>query len=93
VRQWSPDVALFPHTDALTREQRELVAARGIRVVEGVVARLVVDNDQLHGVELRDGTVVARTAVFVRPRFVPNADLLTGWAVRWMPTAGWSTTR
>jgi thioredoxin reductase len=24
------------------------------------------------------GTVVPRTAVFVRPRFVPNADLLTG---------------
>jgi thioredoxin reductase len=38
----------------------------------------VVGNDQLQGVELRDGTVVARTAVFVRPRFVPNADLLTG---------------
>ena len=35
-------------------------------------------NDQLQGVALSDGTVVARTAVFVRPRFVPNADLLTG---------------
>jgi thioredoxin reductase len=78
VRQWSPDVTLFPHADALTPEQRELVAARGIRVVEGRVARLVVDRDQLQGVELGDGTVVARAAVFVRPRFVPNADLLTG---------------
>jgi thioredoxin reductase len=78
VRQWSPDVTLFPHTDVLTPEQRELVAARGIGVVEGAVARLVVGNDQLQGVELRDGTVVARTAVFVRPRFVPNAGLLSG---------------
>ena len=78
VRQWSPDVTLFPHTDALSSEQRERLTARGIRVVEGTVARLVVDNDQLHGVELDGGTVIPRTAVFVRPRFVPKADLLTG---------------
>ena len=78
VRQWSPDVILFPHTDALTPRQREHLTARGIRVVEGTVARLVVDNDQLHGVELGGGPVIPRTAVFVRPRFVPNAGLLTG---------------
>jgi thioredoxin reductase len=90
IRQWSPDVTLFPHTDAVGPEQRELLIARGIRIVEGTVARLVVGNDQLQGVELSDGTVVARTAVFVRPRFVPNAGLLTslgcavdenGWVV------------
>ena len=78
VRQWSPDVTLFPHTDALTPNQRELLTARGIRIVEGTVARLAVDNDQLHGIELAGGTVIARRAVFVRPCFVPNADLLTG---------------
>jgi len=78
VRQWSPDVTLFPHTDVLSPEQREQLSARDIRVVEGMVARLVVDDDQLQGVELGDGTVIPRTAVFVRPRFVPNADLLTG---------------
>ena len=78
VRQWSPDVVLFPHTGTLTPEQREQLQARGIQIVDGTVARLVVDDDQLQGVELADGTVVARAAVFVRPRFVPNADLLTG---------------
>jgi thioredoxin reductase len=78
VRQWSPDVTLFPHTDVLSPGQRKQLTARDIRVVEGTVARLVVDDDQLQGVELGDGTVFARTAVFVRPRFVPNADLLTG---------------
>jgi thioredoxin reductase len=78
VRQWSPDVLLFPHTDALGPEQRDQLAARGIRIIEGTVARLVVDNDHLHGVELTGGTVVPCAAVFVRPRFVPNADLLTG---------------
>jgi thioredoxin reductase len=78
VRQWSPDDILFPHTDAVGPAQREPLTARGIRIVEGAVARLVVANDQLQGVELGDGTVIPRTAVFVRPRFVPNADLLTG---------------
>jgi thioredoxin reductase len=78
VRQWSPDVTLFPHTDAVGRDQRERLTARGVRIVEGAVARLVVGNDQLQGIELGDGTVIPRTAVFVRPRFVPNADLLTG---------------
>jgi thioredoxin reductase len=77
VRQWSPDVTLFPHTYALTAEQREQLTARGIRIVEGTVTRLVVDNDRLRGVEL-GSTVISCTAVFVRPRFVPNSDLLTG---------------
>jgi thioredoxin reductase len=78
VRQWSPDVVLFPHTDAVGPAQRRQLTARGIRVVEGAVARLVVHNDQLQGVELDGGIVIPRTAVFVRPRFVPNGDLLTG---------------
>ena len=78
VRQWSPDVTLFPHTDAVGPEQREQLTARGVRIVKGTVARLVVGNDQLQGVELDGGTVIPRAAVFVRPRFVPNADLLTG---------------
>ncbi len=78
VRQWSSDLTLFPHTEALTPEQREHLTARGIRILEGTVARLVLDDDRLHGVELRGGPVIPRTAVFVRPRFVPNADLLTG---------------
>ena len=91
IRQWSPDVILFPHTDALGPEQRERLTARGIGIAEGAVARLVVGNDRLHGVELTGGTVIARTAVFVRPRFVPNAGLLTalgcavdahGWVVQ-----------
>jgi thioredoxin reductase len=88
VRQWSPDVTLFPHTDTVTPEQREHLAARGIRIVEGTVARLVIDSDQLRGIELNGGTVVARAAVFVRPRFVPNADLLTGLGCA-MDENGW----
>ena len=40
------------------------------------MARLVVEDDRLDGVELEDGTVVRRTAVFVRPRLIPNSALL-----------------
>jgi thioredoxin reductase len=88
IRQWSPDVTLFPHTDVLSPEQREQLSARDIRIVEGVVARLVVDNDRLHGVDLVGGTVIPRTAVFVRPRFVPNAELLTSLGCA-MDEHGW----
>ncbi len=77
IRQWSADVALFQHSDTLDPEPRELLAARGVRVVDGRIARLVIVNDRLHGVELVDGTIVPRTAVFVRPKFVPNSTLLT----------------
>ena len=88
VRQWSPEVTLFPHTGAVGPEQRQLLTARGIGIVEGTVARLVVVDDRLHGIELADGRVVARSAVFVRPRFVPNADLLTGLGCA-MDANGW----
>jgi thioredoxin reductase len=76
VRQWSSDVIFFPHTDTLTADEREQLIARGIGIVEGGVARLVVDDDQLRGIELDNGTIVARTAVFVRPRLIPNTGLL-----------------
>lgn len=79
VRQWSGDVVFFVHTyDLMPAEQRQLEARR-IRVVSGEVARLVVQDDRLTGVELTDGRVVARTAVFVRPGNLPHGDgLLAG---------------
>ena len=39
----------------------------------------MVEDDRLTGVELTDGQVIARTAVFIRPGNVPHADgLLAG---------------
>lgn len=89
LRQWSSDVVLFAHADELTPDAREQLAARSVVVVEGRVLRLVVEGDQLTGVELEGGRVVRRAAVFVRPRFVPSTTLLTdlgcataaGWVV------------
>jgi thioredoxin reductase len=77
VRQWSADVVFFSRGAGLTTEQREDLAARDIRIVETAVTRLVVEADRLSGVELETGEVVPRTAVFVRPAFVPHDSLLT----------------
>jgi thioredoxin reductase len=78
VRQWSSDVVYFGHTGSLTPTEREQLLARTVGIVEGRVARLVVEDDELRGVELEDGQVVRRDAVFVRPIFVPHAELLSG---------------
>ena len=72
VRQWSSDVVFFPHTLELPADVREQLVARAIGVVDGTVTRLVVEDDRLTGVELADGQVVRRSAVFVRPRPLPD---------------------
>ena len=81
-RQWSEDVVLFPHTGGEpTPEQCELLAARGVRVVEGEVAALDVAGGTLSGVRLASGEVVAREALVVAPRFTANAGLLAGLGI------------
>jgi thioredoxin reductase len=74
VRQWSEDVLFFAHRHDLTPAERSRLDARGIDVVEGEIARLVVEEDRLAAVELADGRVIARSAVFVRPANRPHAD-------------------
>lgn len=74
VRQWSEDVIYFAHTQEPSAEEAAELEARGIGVVHGEVARLVVEDDHLSGVELVDGRVVPRAAVFVRPINVPHPD-------------------
>ena len=91
IRGWADDLVLFTHGEALTPEQTEGLGARGIGVVEEPVARLVVEDDRLTGVELESGGIVPRAAVFVRPSFVPNDDLLTGLGCA-TDAAGWVTT-
>ncbi|MGZ8697887.1 MAG: NAD(P)/FAD-dependent oxidoreductase [Gaiellaceae bacterium] len=79
VRQWSDDVVFFAHTYDLTATERAELEARGVQVIPDEVARLVVEEDRLVGVELLDGRVIARTAVFIRPNNVPHDDgLLAG---------------
>lgn len=79
VRQWSDDVIFFAHTLDLSADEQEELLARGVQVEIGEIARLVVEGDVLSGVELVDGRVIPRTAVFIRPVNVPHADgLLAG---------------
>ena len=76
-RQLSDDVVLFLHeAPALSEEQAEELAARGVRVVEGQVAALEVEGDRLAGVRLRSGECVPRQAVVVAPRVVARAEVL-----------------
>jgi thioredoxin reductase len=74
VRQWSDDVVFFVHTYDLTTVEEAQLEARGVRVVRGEIARLVVEDDRLAGVELAEGRVIARAAVFIRPDNMPQAD-------------------
>ncbi|MDF1602729.1 NAD(P)/FAD-dependent oxidoreductase [Nocardioides sp. YIM 152315] len=77
VRQWSDDVVFFANGATLSVDQREQLVARAIGLVDAPVTRLVVEDGQLTGVEIADGQVVPRAAVFVRPHFVANDALLT----------------
>ncbi|MCI2422036.1 NAD(P)/FAD-dependent oxidoreductase [Saccharopolyspora sp. K220] len=76
VRQWSDDVVFF--AEALDETGRAKLTARGVRIVDGEVSGLVVEDDELRGVRLADGTVVARSALFVPARPAANDALLTG---------------
>ncbi|MEU5418676.1 NAD(P)/FAD-dependent oxidoreductase [Streptomyces sp. NPDC020799] len=76
VRQLSDDVVFF--AEALDDADRAKLTALGVRIVDGEVGGLVVEDDRLRGVRLADGRVVERSALFVAGRFVPNDALLTG---------------
>jgi thioredoxin reductase len=72
IRQWSDDLIFFTHTYDLTEPERTQLEARTIRVVDGEVRGLVVEDDRLKGVMLGDGRIVERTALFVRPEIRPH---------------------
>jgi len=81
VRQWSDDVVFFVHAMDLGPDDRRRLEARRVQVVNGPIRRLVIEADRLTGVELVDGRVVPRVALFIRPASVPHADgLLAGIA-------------
>lgn len=67
LRQWTEDVVLFTHTHPVSPAERAALGARGIAVVDGAVARLVVSDDRLRAVQLADGRAVPREALFIRP--------------------------
>ena len=75
-RQWSADVTLVLHSYRPDAEDSRRLAARGVTVVDGPVARLVVTDDRLAGVSLASGAVVGCQALVVTPRFSARSGLL-----------------
>ncbi|MFG2988824.1 NAD(P)/FAD-dependent oxidoreductase [Streptomyces sp. NPDC048257] len=76
-RHWSERTTLLAHTWRLTAEDRELLAALGVDVVEGEVTGLVVRDDRLAGVTLAGGAEVGCAALVVAPRFTARSGVLT----------------
>ena len=91
VREWTDDLVYFTAPGLLTTAERTQLQARAIGVVEAAIDQLVIDDDKLVGLQLDDGRVVPRDALFVPPRFVANHDLLTGLGCR-TDDNGWVTT-
>jgi thioredoxin reductase len=78
-RQFSDDVTYLSHSLSPTAEQQEQLRARGIRIVEGPVAGLQVENDRLAGVRLADGGgVVPCTTLVVATYMRARTDFLAG---------------
>ncbi|MFD7559117.1 NAD(P)/FAD-dependent oxidoreductase [Streptomyces sp. NPDC059835] len=78
-RQWTDRTTLLAHTCELTGEDRELLAALGVAVVEGEVTGLAVGaDDRLTGVTLAGGGAVECRALVVAPRFTARSGVLTG---------------
>jgi thioredoxin reductase len=49
IRQWSDDVVFFPHRIDLEAHERERLVARGVRIVDGEVTRIVSDETGVRG--------------------------------------------
>ncbi|MCP3802053.1 NAD(P)/FAD-dependent oxidoreductase [Allokutzneria sp. A3M-2-11 16] len=74
LRQWSDDVVYFG--SRLPEQDRAKLLARGVRIVDSDVVKVLVDNDKVVGVELADGSCEARSALFVPTVFAVNDGLL-----------------
>ena len=81
-RQWSADVTYVSHVRPPDAEEAEQLVARGIRVVDGVVAAVEVRDDRLAGLRLADGTLVGAEAVVVATRMVARAGFLAELGLR-----------
>jgi thioredoxin reductase len=76
-RQLSQDVTVFQHTAPIVDPaERERLHARGITLVPGEVAGLVVTDDKLTGVRLRSGVVIRCQALAVHSRLTARAGFL-----------------
>jgi thioredoxin reductase len=81
-RQWSSDLVVLLHTaDDPTDEERNQLAASGIRLISGEVAAIEIADDLVTGVRLTSGELVERRAVALTPRLRARHHLLDGLGV------------
>ncbi|HEY9263433.1 MAG TPA: FAD-dependent oxidoreductase [Mycobacterium sp.] len=80
--QWSSDIVFFDHDQQLEAPDRAKLDALGIGVVAGKILRLEIDDDQLTGVCIADGTVVAVDAVVVSTQMVARTELFAGLGIK-----------
>lgn len=73
---WSRDLLLCTQgqDSALNAEQRQLLAAKGIRVIDTPISRFSGHEGQLERVHFKDGSSIERTGGFVEPSFIAGAD-------------------
>ncbi|MGW5399057.1 NAD(P)/FAD-dependent oxidoreductase [Streptomyces sp. NPDC003952] len=78
-RQLTDDLVYFAHGTELDEETRTRFAARGIRVVDTPVEKVVEDGDGgIGGLRLTDGLVVARRVLAVATTLVARTEGLAG---------------
>src|SRR5207248_5435900 len=65
---------LFAHTYPITASERPALAARGVQVVDELLARFSVVGDRPTAVQLTNGGAIPRAAVFIRPTLHPRND-------------------
>jgi thioredoxin reductase len=76
IRHWSRDLVLLTDGPApLDAEQRGRLAALRVELREAPVARLEGERGQLQRIVFTDGSSLARSALFVRPRQHPRTEL------------------
>ncbi len=77
LRQWSPQIVYLENEVGVpTAEAEPGLAARGIEVVSGAVARVVSSDGQLTGVDLANGRRIPLDAIFTAPLFSPRDEPL-----------------
>lgn len=73
--QWTRDILLFANGHAVSGRDRADLAAKGIGVVDGVVARVEHEGRALTAVVLEDGRRVAREVLYLVTWSEPASDL------------------
>ena len=77
-RQWTDDLRYFSHGLEPSAEEQAKLAALGIPVVAGDVARLEAGDKHAIGVRLDDDRIVEVDVVAVASRMVARADVFSG---------------